>query len=132
MQSTTSRALEAEMNVTPMIDVLLVLLIIYMTSLGIRKAIPAELAEPAAPAFSDATQIVLELRADGSVALNEQPVPRAALEATLRAAYGDRAAKVLFLRSSSECAYQEVIDAMDLARGAGVQLIGILPAGGSR
>jgi biopolymer transport protein ExbD len=132
MHSTASRALDAEMNVTPMIDVLLVLLIIYMTSIGIRKAIPAALPEPAAPAFSAATQIVLELRGDGSLALNEQPVTAPALEATLRAIYGDRPAKLLFIRTSSERSYQDVIDVMDLARGAGVQLIGILPAAGTR
>ena len=127
MHSTTVRALDAEMNVTPMIDVLLVLLIIYMTSVGVRKAIPATLPEPAASAISEGTQIVLELRADGSYALNGQPVPGNALEATIRGIYVDRPAKLLFIRSSSERTYQEVIDAMDTARGAGVQLIGILP-----
>ncbi|MGE5926493.1 MAG: ExbD/TolR family protein [Gemmatimonadota bacterium] len=130
MDSTSPGRLDAEMNVTPMIDVLLVLLIIYMTSIGIRKAIPATLPEPAAAPTADATQIVLELDADGGLALNGQPVPADALEATLRAVYGDRPAKLLFIRSSGRRTYQEVIDAMNVAREAGVQLIGILPAGG--
>lgn len=128
MHSTTSNTLDAEMNVTPMIDVLLVLLIIYMTSMGVRKAIPASLPEPASAPINDATQIVLELRGDGSYAINEQPIPTDALEATIRGIYADRPAKLLFIRGSSERTYQEVIDAMDVARGAGVQLIGILPA----
>ncbi len=127
MHITTVKAVDAEMNVTPMIDILLVLLIIYMTSIGVRKAIPATLPQPAAAVPGEATQIVLELRADGSFALNEQPVPGDALEATIREIYADRSAKLLFIRSSSERTYQEVIDAMDAARGAGVQLIGILP-----
>ena len=128
MHSTTSRALDTEINVTPMIDVLLVLLIIYMTSIGFRKAIPATLPEPGAAPATDASQLVLELRADGSYALNEQPVPNDALERTLRGVYANRPAKLLFVRASSERTYQEVIDAMDVARGAGVQLIGILRA----
>jgi biopolymer transport protein ExbD len=99
-----------------------------MTSIGVRKAIPATLPQPAAAVPGEATQIVLELRADGSFALNEQPVPGDTLEATIREIYADRPAKLLFIRSSSERTYQEVIDAMDAARGAGVQLIGILQA----
>src|SRR5688500_14350490 len=107
MHTITSSTLDAEMNVTPTIDVLLVLLIIYMTSIGIRKAIPATLPEPAPAPATDATQIVLELRADGSYALNGQPIPTDALESTIRGIYGDRPAKLLFIRGSAERAYQE-------------------------
>jgi biopolymer transport protein ExbD len=132
MHSTTSRALDAEMNVTPMIDVLLVLLIIYMTSVGIRQVIPATLPDPAPAAIENSTQIVLELRADGTYALNDQPIPDDELEATIRGIYDDRPAKLLFIQAASERTYQEVIDAMDVVRGAGVQLIGILPSPHSR
>ena len=122
--------LQAEPNVTPMIDVLLVMLIIYMLALVPRQAIRANLPEPVpetagAPAADP--QIVLDLLADGSYALNRQPVPAAMLAPTLQSVYANRPAKLLFIRASAERSYQDVISAMDEARGAGVQLLALMP-----
>lgn len=127
MQVRSAGSVDAEMNVTPMIDVLLVLLIIYMTSIAIRHVIPATLPEPVPPSTVSTPQLVLELLADGGFALNGQPVSAAALDANLRAAFSGREVKLLFVRSAPERPYQGVIDAMDVARGAGAQLLGILP-----
>ncbi|MGB7070109.1 MAG: biopolymer transporter ExbD [Pyrinomonadaceae bacterium] len=91
--------LQAEPNVTPMIDLLLVMLIIYMLALVPRQAITATLPAPAPEALARPggdTQIVLDLTADGGYALNSQPVPAAMLASTLRSVYAGRPAMLLF------------------------------------
>lgn len=122
-----------EINVTPMIDVLLVLLIIYMvmsqTRMGIPTQVPPEPERSATPTPAPA-QIVLELTADGGYAINSQPVPAAELRAQLAAIYAERTAKLLFVKASPERRYQEVVSAMDLARGAGVQVVALMPEAG--
>ncbi len=122
--------LQAEPNVTPMIDVLLVMLIIYMLALVPRQAIKANLPEPV-PETSGAptpdTQIVLDLLADGTFELNRQPVPAAMLATTLQSVYANRPARLLFIRASAERSSQEVVSTMDEARGAGVQLLALMP-----
>jgi biopolymer transport protein TolR len=130
MQTVTTAPVQAEMNVTPMIDVLLVLLIIYMI-VPVRHVVPATLPEPAAGVADPAPPLVLDVRSDGSFALNSQPVPLDALDATLRAAFSGRAEKLLFVRGSAERPYQEIVSAMDVARGAGAQLLAIMPRGDS-
>ena len=123
-----ARPLDAEMNVTPMIDVLLVLLIIYMILAQERMAMPATLPPLGAPNESaDAPQLVLSLSADGGFALNGQPVPANALAATLAEVYARRPAKLLFIQASPERDYQDVVTAMDVARGAGVQILALMP-----
>ncbi|MGE0556471.1 MAG: ExbD/TolR family protein [Gemmatimonadales bacterium] len=124
-------AISAEPNVIPMIDILLVLLIIFMISQPLaRMAIdvqvpPAE----AAPASGPSTQIVLEILADGNFAINGQPVPPGQLEVQIHAIYDNRPAKIIFLKSDPNRTYQEAIEAMDVVRGAGVQVIGFTPRG---
>lgn len=120
----------AEMNVTPMIDVLLVVLIIYMLSTMPRHHIPAGLPEPVAAgdrAPVPLPQLVLELEAGGGFTLNSQPVPAAQLRETLQAVYAGRHASLLFIRSAPERTYQDVVSAMDVARDAGVQVLALMP-----
>jgi biopolymer transport protein ExbD len=120
-------AIESEINVTPMIDVLLVLLIIYLMQ-G-RFAMPATLPPPGTPAGRAAPpELVLDLEADGGFVLDGRRIPAAALAGTLREIYARRPAKLLFIHASAERSYQDVIDAMDLARGAGVQVLALMPA----
>lgn len=120
-----------EPNVVPMIDILLVLLIIFMMQVPLQRKVmdlqvPAEeQVEQAQIAQSD--QIVLELRDDGTYAINNQPVARPALDAKLHEIYDNRPAKLMFIKVGPTRKYQEVIEAMDIARGAGVQVIGITP-----
>lgn len=121
--------INSEPNVVPMIDVLLVLLIIFMISqplsrMGIDVQVP-----PKTEAVSDApsNQIVLELLADGSYAINAQPVPFAQLDTQIHAIYDPRPVKLMFIKAAPTRIYQEVIEAMDVARGAGVQVIGFTP-----
>jgi len=132
--------LASDINVTPMIDVLLVLLIIFMITLPLSRRdfdvqVPAEQHQkPQKQVASD--QIVLELRADGSYAINTQPVAFEALDAKFHEYYDQRPAKLLFIKAAPNRKYGDVVRAMDVARGAGVQVIGFTPpaeakAGGS-
>jgi biopolymer transport protein TolR len=113
-----------------MIDVLLVLLIIFMITQPLsRKALDIQV--PPANSTQQSTaannQIVLELADDGSYAINSQPVPKGQLDAQIHAVFDNRPAKLLFIKAGQNRIYQDVVDAMDVARGAGVQIIGFTP-----
>ena len=125
-----SGALTNDINVTPMIDVLLVLLIIFMVIVPMsRKAIDLQLPDPnpvAAPPSPPSDQIVLEVCTD-SYAVNKQPIAKDALVNRLKEIYEPRPDKIIFVKGCDTVKYQEVIFAMDAARGAGVKVIGVPP-----
>ena len=73
-------------------------------------------------------QIVLELRPDGSYAINTQPVAFEQLDAKFHEFYDQRPAKLLFIKAAPNRKYGDIVRAMDIARGAGVQVIGFTPA----
>jgi biopolymer transport protein TolR len=126
-----SGGLNSEINVTPMIDVLLVLLIIFMIIQPLnRQVIPIQVPPPqttAAPA-GPSNQIVLEIRDDGTYAVNGQPVPKDQLDTQIHSIYDTRPVKLMFVKPGLNRVYQDIIEAMDIARGAGVQVIGFTPA----
>jgi biopolymer transport protein ExbD len=119
----------AEPNVTPFIDVLLVLLVIFMVAQGIRSTLPVQTPPPGPAAGPEPAepQIVLALGSDGGYAINGQPVPAPQLVEQLRAIYATRPAKLLFVDAAPPRTYQEVIAAMDLARGAGAAIVAFMP-----
>jgi biopolymer transport protein TolR len=130
MTTGSSGGVNHDINVTPMIDVLLVLLIIFMITQPLsRKALDIQVPPPNSTQQSTAAnnQIVLELADDGSYAINSQPVPKGQLDAQIHAVFDNRPAKLLFIKTGRNRVYQDVIDAMDVARGAGVQIIGFTP-----
>jgi biopolymer transport protein TolR len=121
-----------DINVTPMIDVLLVLLIIFMITQPLsRRAfdvqVPREQQQQQRQQ-QQSDQIVLELRADGSYAVNNQPVALAGLDGMMHQVFDARPAKLLFIKAAPNRKYADVIEAMDIARGAGVQIISFTPA----
>ena len=126
-----NKGLENDINVTPMIDVLLVLLIIFMAALPtMRKAIDVQLPDPnpsVAPANAKSDQIILSVNPGGKYLINTEEQTRATLPARLKAIYQDRPDKVLFVKGDPAVKYGDIIDAMDVARGAGILVIGIPP-----
>ena len=120
-----------DINVTPMIDVLLVLLIIFMLVVPMaRKAIDVQLPDPTpttAPANPNPDQIVLSVNKDGSFAVNKEAVTKERLLARLKEIYDPRPDKIIFVKGEPTVKYQDVIYAMDIARGAGVKVIGFTP-----
>jgi len=122
--------LSSEINVTPLIDVLLVLLIIFMITQPLsRKAfdvqVPPE--QQSKQKQQQSSQIVLELKADGSYAINGQPYSVNQLDQAFHQIYDPRPAKLLFIKAAPNRKYVDVMQAMDIAHGAGVQVIGFTP-----
>lgn len=117
-----------DINVLPLIDVRLVLIIVFLLLERELIYIPAVVPPPTSPGVTCGDgQIVLELRADGSFAINGQPIPAEQLAIQLSAIFRDRPRKLLFLSVSPDRSYQEAITAMDAARGAGVEQLAWMP-----
>jgi len=127
-QSHTARAaaLNNEINVTPMIDVLLVLLIIFMAAIpSLRHSIEVQLPDPAPISSEGPSSIVLELDASGAYSINKSPVAHDELASRLHAIYDGRPDKTLFVKGDRHVRYASVIAAMDVARGSGVKVLGL-------
>ena len=125
-----SGGLTNEINVTPMIDVLLVLLIIFMLVVPMsRKAIDLQLPDPSdqQQSANPPPQIVLEVLPGDKFLLNKEPLTKATLFKRLKEIYDPRPEKVIFVKGSLKAKYADIIDAMDVARGSGVKVIGIPP-----
>jgi biopolymer transport protein ExbD len=119
-----------DINVTPMIDVLLVLLIIFMLVVPMsRKAIDLQLPDPTETTQSSnpPPQIVLEVMPGEKYLLNKEPLTKATLFKRLKEIYDPRPEKIIFVKGDPKSKYSEVIYAMDIARGAGVKVIGVSP-----
>ena len=120
-----------EINVTPMIDVLLVLLIIFMLVIPMsRKAIDLQLPDPTpdnSPQGPPPSQIVLEVLPNDVFKVNSEVVPKNRLPARLKEIYDPRPEKIIFVKGDEHVKYETVIWAMDVARGAGVKVIGATP-----
>jgi biopolymer transport protein TolR len=121
---------KAEINVTPLIDVLLVLIIIFMVVVPQHPVgLPATLPQPAAvdaPAIPRDSDIVVSVNYDRSVAINTQPISLDQLKDRLRAIFATRANKVIFVRGHRDLDFQEIAAVIDIAKGADVFQIGLM------
>jgi biopolymer transport protein ExbD len=121
----------AEPNVVPMIDILLVLLIIFMIMQPrMRKAIDLQLPDPSpaiVTANQQSNQIVLEVGPGDQLAINKQEVAWPNLRERLKEIYDARPEKIMFVKGDPQVTYEKVINAMDIARGSGVKVIGVPP-----
>jgi len=122
--------LNGDINVTPFLDVLLVLIITFMAAMTARKAMDAQLPVQCATGTcaGQGDAIVLEVLANGGYRLNSAPVPATSLRARLRDVYSDRPDKVLQVAGHRGARYQDVLSAMDIAKTAGVTVISLPPS----
>lgn len=128
--SSLQRGTIAEMNVVPLIDILLVLLIIFMVispqvPVGLSVVLPEppdEILGPPEPV----DVVVVQVLQDGSLRINQQPVAWRDLQARLEAVFKLRASRVAFVRGDGEIKFGAVARAIDVMRGSGITSVGLM------
>jgi biopolymer transport protein TolR len=120
--------LKAEINVTPLVDVVLVMLVIFMVVTPLLKQeVPIEipLAEHSRNA-EDASQVTVSLAADGRALIDGAEVPRGEVVERLTSLYAARADKTIFLEADRGLPHGQVVDLIDDCRAAGIVQIGVV------
>lgn len=117
----------AEINIIPLVDVVLVLLLIFMlTAPMMYRGIDVNLPKASAKPTAVEERLVLTVTKDRTLYLNEKPVPTASLDAQLAAAFRDRKDKTLYLKADSGLPYGAVVETMDRVRRAGIERLGMV------
>jgi biopolymer transport protein ExbD len=124
---------KADINMTPMIDVLLVLIIIFMVITPLTpKGLEALVPQPPPPnqqqKESDQRTVVITINADHSMLINTEPVSEEALGKRLEEIFKTRAERVVFVKGAPEIEFSYVAKAIDAAHGAGIDKVGLMTA----
>jgi biopolymer transport protein ExbD len=126
-----ARGPKADINMTPMIDVLLVLIIIFMvitplTPHGLEALVPQPPPPNAKPNQSDQRTVVIVLNKDGSMEINNEPTDENKLGARLEDIFKTRAERVVFVKGDPDLEFAPVARAIDIAHGAGIDKVGLM------
>jgi biopolymer transport protein TolR len=125
----SKRGIMSEMNVVPLIDVLLVLLVIFMIiphrQVGLKTQIPQP-AEPVPPARVEPDIVVVQVLGGGSLKINEQPVSWEALRGRLEEIFRSRAGHTAFVRGDDTVEFQVVAKVIDVMQASGISSVGLL------
>jgi len=124
----------ADINMTPMIDVLLVLIIIFMVITPlIPKGLETLVPQPAPPgqqqAAADTRTVVIQINRDRSILINNEPTDENRLGARLEDIFKTRAERVVFVKGDPDLEFQAVARAIDIAKGAGIDKVGLMTKG---
>jgi biopolymer transport protein TolR len=127
----SNRGIFVEMNVVPLIDVLLVLLVIFMIIPHKQSGLTVDLPQPAStlPADPQPAAIVIQVLGDGSLRINQESVAWDGLQARLEQIFGSRANSTAFVRGDGALEFQVVAKVIDTMRAAGVTSVGLMTPG---
>jgi biopolymer transport protein TolR len=121
----------ADINVTPLIDVLLVLLIIFMvitplTPKGLEAMAPQPPKDKNTPPDPNDRTVVIQIDKDHTIKINSEQVMPAKLQDRLQEIFKSRAERIAFVKGDKDCEFKEIAFAIDAAKGAGVDKIGLM------
>ncbi len=126
----------AEMNLTPMINVFLVLIIIFMVAVSSvqKKGLATEIPQPSDKPGTQVRTIVIQIHAAGdqqapTLKINDEKATWANLQSRLVDIFKRRAERVAFIQGDDDVDYQYIADAISIARSSGVDRVGLLPRG---